>query len=122
MTTKIICDKCEKEIDGYMEEYNQIKIRRFISNQGGVSFIKDLCDDCMDKLVEFVEEPSSEILVKWIVQNVSANDVPGDEGNGEGLIYNLVHHVLEGPDYRHFDYEPEQNLEIEQLLAKYNKE
>jgi hypothetical protein len=76
----------------------------------------------MDELVEFVEEPSSEILVKWIVQNVSANDVPGDEGNGEGLIYNLVHHVLEGPDYRHFDYEPEQNLEIEQLLAKYNKE
>ena len=43
-------------------------------------------------------------LVEWIVLNVDESDVPGDEGNGEGLVYNLVQLAINGKDYKRYDY------------------
>jgi|WetSurSiteA1Bulk_404760.scaffolds.fasta_scaffold616298_1 hypothetical protein len=61
-------------------------------------------------------------IIEWIVQNISADDVPGDEGNTEALIYNLVHLAKEGKNYHHYDYEPEQDLEIAFLYKLYDRE
>jgi len=52
-------------------------------------------------------------IVRWIIQNVDARDVPGDESNGPALIYNLVHLAREGKNYRKYNYEPDQDKEIE---------
>jgi hypothetical protein len=58
-------------------------------------------------------------IVRWIVLNVDANVVPGDEGNGDALIYNMVHLAKEGPTYRHYDYDELQDAEIEALKKRY---
>jgi hypothetical protein len=53
-----------------------------------------------------------EDIVRWIVENVDASVVPADCGNGDALVYNLVHLARDGEDYRPFYYEKEQNREI----------
>lgn len=64
---------------------------------------------------EFIER-----LERWIVRNVSASDVPADEGNEDALVYNLVQLARHGEAYDHYDYRPEQDAEIERLRAAHN--
>jgi len=49
---------------------------------------------------------------KWIIENVTAKDVPNDGGNSEALIFNLVHLLRDGPDYDHYDYQAHQDAEL----------
>lgn len=56
-------------------------------------------------------------LEKWIVQNVTAEIVPADEGSTEGLIYNLVQ--LARDSKKRYNYLPEQDAEIRALRDKY---
>jgi len=60
-------------------------------------------------------------IIEWIVKNVTSDVVPGDELNDEALVYNLVHLATYGEGFRHYDYEPEQDLEIESLYKKYER-
>jgi len=60
-------------------------------------------------------------IIEWIVQNVSATDVPADEGNTEALIYNLIHLARDGKDYHPYNYEPEQDLEIAFLFKLFDR-
>jgi ribosomal protein L34E len=61
MTTKHVCDRCEKDIFGYSSEYNSIKFKHFEHDDrdhyGPHSFDKDLCDKCIEELIKFLEEP-----------------------------------------------------------------
>ena len=56
-------------------------------------------------------------LIEWIVKNVDESIVPMDEGNGDALVYNLVHLAL--GDGKKYNYQPEQDDEIEGLMKKY---
>lgn len=47
----------------------------------------------------------------WIIANVNDRVVPGDEGNSEALIFNLVH-LVRG-DGERYNYLPHQDKEIE---------
>jgi len=64
-------------------------------------------------------DDEKEIIRAWIVKNVDDRDVPGDEGNPDALIYNLVHLLQEGRPYRMYEYQADQDAEIEQLKRKY---
>jgi hypothetical protein len=55
-----------------------------------------------------------ERIVRWIVKNVDELVVPDDEGNGDALVYNLVHLAREGKIYRRYAYEADQDEEIAQ--------
>lgn len=50
---------------------------------------------------------------EWIIENIDETVVPNDEGNADALVYNLIH-LLRG-DNRKYDYQPEQDKEIEFL-------
>ncbi len=65
-------------------------------------------------------EEEMELIARWIVQNVDAADVPGDEGNSEGLVYNLIHHLWDGNDYQQYEYTEEQLREVYNLSVKYS--
>jgi hypothetical protein len=59
-------------------------------------------------------------LSQWIKENVDESVVPGDEGHGDGLAFNLIHLLLEGPfrdgeflSAGRFKYLPEQEEEID---------
>ena len=62
----------------------------------------------MAKMILTNEE--KEKFEQWIIENVSDQDVPSDEGNTEALIYNLVHHVR--GDNKRYDYQWEQDEEV----------
>lgn len=49
---------------------------------------------------------------EWIISTVTADDVPHDEGNSEALVYNLVHLLMDGREYRRYNYEPDQDAEL----------
>lgn len=67
-------------------------------------------------------EEQKEFLIAWIVRNVDAGVVPCDEGNTEGLIYNLVNLVRHGPDFQDgWTYAPAQRAEVEAYKAKYGR-
>ena len=51
------------------------------------------------------------IFEKWIISNVTTAVVPDDEGNEEGLIYNLVH-CLRGNSLR-YCYMKDQDVEVQ---------
>jgi hypothetical protein len=61
---------------------------------------------------------NTEDIVAWIVANVGSGEVPQDEGNSEALVYNLVQLARNGRPYRKYNYEPDQDAEIEQLYAE----
>lgn len=48
----------------------------------------------------------TDIVIKWILENVDAGLVPTDEGNSEGLIYNCLMAVMQKEEL--FEYKPEQ--------------
>ncbi len=65
-------------------------------------------------------EQEIELIERWIVQNVSADYVPGDEGNTEGLIYNLIALLREWPeDKARYRYTAEHNAVVMELYRKY---
>ena len=64
------------------------------------------------------EEKFIDKLVKWILENVDGTDVPNDEGNDDALKYNLVHLAVEGKGYKHYEYLPRQDAEIEKWYSK----
>jgi hypothetical protein len=64
----------------------------------------------------------SDDIIEWIIKNVSSNVVPADEGNGDALVYNLVHLAAYGSGFNHYDYEPKQDAEIKALYEKYGRE
>ncbi len=54
-----------------------------------------------------------QMIARWIMNNVSAEDVPPDEGNSDALRYNLVSLALCDRPYRAYDYKPDQDGELE---------
>jgi hypothetical protein len=53
-------------------------------------------------------------MIEWVKNNITCrNIIPNDEENDDALIYNLVHFILDGKYYQHYDYLPEQDAEIE---------
>lgn len=55
-------------------------------------------------------------LLRWIIENVSADLVPADEGSSIGLVYNMVQQVLRtGKTYR---YEAGQVKELKDLCRR----
>jgi hypothetical protein len=56
-------------------------------------------------------------LIRWIIQNVTANVVPCDEGSDEGLIFNLVSMVLDGECRDRWEYTEEQQLIVDGWAA-----
>jgi hypothetical protein len=54
-------------------------------------------------------------VVAWIIENVDASVIPADEGNDTALVYNLVHLAMDGEGFRPYNYEPEQDDEIDDL-------
>lgn len=62
---------------------------------------------------------NNEEIIKWIINNVDEQVVPCDEGNAEGLVYNLVHLLLDGKKYEPYNYLESQDEEIKELYKKY---
>ena len=63
------------------------------------------------------------IVETWLIKNIDSTVVPNDEGNGDALLYNLVH-LLYNDDQK-YNYEPEQDKEIEfwlRLRKEWEKE
>ena len=51
-----------------------------------------------------------ELFSRWIIENVDEQVVPQDEGNGEALVYNLVH-LLRGTGNK-YRYAQDQDAEL----------
>lgn len=47
---------------------------------------------------------------RWVIENIDSSVVPGDEGNSEALVFNLVH-AIRG-DGEEYDYSAHQDDEI----------
>lgn len=55
-----------------------------------------------------------EIFERWIIDNVDETLVPGDEGNGDALLYNLMQRLRHGKgEEQLYNYLRGQDLEIE---------
>ena len=59
-------------------------------------------------------DAETERFCQWIIAHVDAQDIPGDEGNTEALVYNLVHKLRDGDDYQRYCYAADQDAEIAQ--------
>jgi len=59
-------------------------------------------------------------LIEWIKEFVDASMVPPDEGSTDGLVYNMVQFVLNDNNYnyRHWNYEEDQQKDIDDWLRK----
>ena len=71
-------------------------------------------DETLDKIILTDEEKAR--FVQWVIENITDNHVPGDEGNEEGLIFNIVHAILGDNDL--YGYRKEQNDEISSWDSK----
>lgn len=110
-----------------------IEIKKLCLDFAGVcvSKIGELYPDSflVPKTIEILKElkdgddiKNNDDTIEWIVKNVTSDVVPGDEGNEDALVYNLVHLAAYGSGFRHYNYEPEQNAEIKALYKKYERE
>lgn len=54
-------------------------------------------------------------LEQWIIENIHPDWVPADDGNTDGLAYNLIM-AIRGSDER-YEYKDEQDAEIEALFT-----
>lgn len=59
-----------------------------------------------------------DLIVRWIVENVTAAEVPPDEGNERALIYNLIQLARNGRPYEKYVYGDDQDKIIERLEAE----
>ena len=66
-----------------------------------------------------LSEQEKERFEKWAIENIDDTAVPLDEGNGEALLFNIVH-LIRG-DATKYSYKPEQDKEINLWLYT-NKE
>ena len=58
-------------------------------------------------------DEQKKLFVEWIKEHLmSRKVVPNDEGNEDALIYNIVHNILDGPDFAPYNYESEQDKEL----------
>jgi hypothetical protein len=57
------------------------------------------------------------VIVRWLVENVFAYDVPSDEGSDDGLLWNLVNLAIHGRDYKRYDYSDEQDRQVAEWRA-----
>jgi len=64
----------------------------------------------MQKTIELTEQEKQRFEL-WIRENITADEVPNDEGNGRALVFNVVH-LIRG-DGEKYDYKPEQDAEID---------
>ena len=62
MSNIFICDKCEHRIIDYSSDFNKLKFRRFVIGEGSVLIEADLCDECMNKIAEFIKNLSVDIV------------------------------------------------------------
>ena len=62
---------------------------------------------------------TTDLIEEWIVKNVNASVVPGDEGSDEGIVYNMIHLLRDGDNYYPYSYEKAQVLEVYNLYRKY---
>lgn len=65
-------------------------------------------------------DEKQEAIVRWIIRDVDACDVPQDEGNNKALLYNLVQLARNGRPYTAYNYEQEQDEEIAALMCLYD--
>jgi hypothetical protein len=66
----------------------------------------------MDKKTELTEE-QKKLFERWVIENISAQIVPADEGNDETLLFNLIH-AIRG-DREEWDYLCHQYTELYEL-------
>lgn len=52
-------------------------------------------------------------LIRWIIENVDAGMVPSDEGNTDGLIWNMVQYVLHDGTIERYRYDESHTRQIE---------
>ena len=62
---------------------------------------------------------NTDTLIRWIVQNVTDEDIPIDTSNGRALMYNLVSLARFGRSYKKYNNEPDQDKEIEELERRF---
>ena len=63
-------------------------------------------------MIELTDD-QKRLFVEWVKNDLQSYKViPRDEGNEDALIYNIVHNIMDGPDFRPYNYEPEQDKEI----------
>ncbi len=60
-------------------------------------------------MIELTDEEKAR-FVRWVIENLDDRIVPGDEGNGDALVYNIVHMICGDRDRYH--YRTDQDLEI----------
>lgn len=56
-----------------------------------------------------IRSEETDLIVRWIIENVTAADVPPDEGNEAALIYNLAQLAMNGRPYEAYSYKEEQD-------------
>jgi len=64
-------------------------------------------------LSEIPDELKTMIVVDWILKNVCYDILPPDPEVVDTLVYNLVHLARDGHGFKRYNYEPEQDEEIE---------
>lgn len=51
------------------------------------------------------------LFKQWVLENLTGDLVPDDEGNQTALLYNIIHWIER--DNQRYNYQPEQDKEIE---------
>ena len=69
----------------------------------------------MSKTVSLTDEEKARFS-QWLIENIDETVVPGDEGNGDALVYNLVQCIRIGDVEQawtyFYRYLPEQDREL----------
>ncbi len=52
------------------------------------------------------------LIATWLIENVTADVVPGDEGSDDGLLFNLMGLLRFGPNYSRWCYHSDQEAAI----------
>jgi hypothetical protein len=68
----------------------------------------------IEHLESYISEEKAR-FEKFIIENVSDDTVPADEGNIDALVYNLIH-MIRG-DNRRYDYQDDQHKEINEWFG-----
>jgi hypothetical protein len=57
-------------------------------------------------------DEQKELFKRWIIENVDDNVVPGDEGDGDALAYNLIQLLYYGNAGKMYSYQSRQDKVI----------
>lgn len=95
------------------------KSSKAVSGSSQVSYVPVTSEEA-EELLRIADELDKDqnAIKKWLIKNVHVlpRIAEGDEGNDHALLYNLVHLLTNGPDFKQYNYEPEQDVEIKQWL------